>query len=361
MSHREPPHRPPLPTTVEGAAAKRRIVGGPAMIVGFVLLLVVAAGRAVRWRLARTHRAPGGLVDVGGHRLHIHRSGTGPTVVFDAGAGGTSDDWALVRAGLEGIATTVAYDRAGLGRSQPGPTPRSVPTQVTELRAALRQSNLQPPYVLVGHSYGALVVRAYAYEHTDEVSALVLVDAAHEDQFDYYPEEYVESGRRMARAMRWTARIAGIIVGTGVPAFFAGRIPDPVADALPPDVGARRRATIVMSARHLRAVADEFAALDDSLADVRRIRRPLGDLPVTVVTHGVPVTEGVPEHLRTAVENAWQKMQAELAGISSEASLVVAERSGHNIHIEQPEIIVDAILQVLTSRRRTEAARSSPG
>jgi len=189
----------------------------------------------------------------------------------------------------------------------------------------------------------------------------VLVDAAHEDQFDYYPEEYVESGRRMARAMRWTARIAGIIVGTGVPAFFAGRIPDPVADALPPDVGARRRATIVMSAWHLRAVADEFAALDDSLADVRRIRRPLGDLPVTVVTHGVPVTEGVPEHLRTAVENAWQKMQAELAGISSEASLVVAERSGHNIHIEQPEIIVDAIQQVLSSRRRTEAARSAFG
>jgi pimeloyl-ACP methyl ester carboxylesterase len=116
-----------------------------------------------------------------------------------------------------------------------------------------------------------------------------------------------------------------------------------------------------MSARHLRAVADEFAALDDSLADVRRIRRPLGDLPVTVVTHGVPVTEGVPEHLRTAVENAWQKMQAELAGISTEASLVVAERSGHNIHIEQPEIIVDAIQQVLNSRRRTEAARSAFG
>ena len=299
------------------------------MIVGFVLLLVIAAGRAARWRLVRTHPAAGELIDVGGHRLHVHRCGTGPTVVFDAGAGGMSDDWALVRAGLDGIATTVAYDRAGLGRSEPGPTPRSVRRQVTEVRAALRRSNLQPPYVLVGNSYGGLVARAYAYEHTDEVSGLVLVDAAHEDQFDYYPKEYVASRQRMARTMRWMIGIAGVAVGSGLPAFFARRIPDAVADALPGDVDARRRVTIVMSVRHLQAVRDEFTALDDSLAYIRRIRRPLGDLPVIVITHGLPVTEGVPQHLRSDVEDAWQKMQASLTGISTDAYLVVAERSSH--------------------------------
>lgn len=331
------------------------------MIVGLVLLLVIAAGRAARWRLARTHPAPGDLVDVGGHRLHVHRSGTGPTVVLDAGAGGMSDDWALVRAGLDGVATTIAYDRAGLGRSEGGPTPRSIPTQVIELRAALRQSGAHPPYVLVGHSYGGLVARAYAYEHTDEVSGLVLVDAAHEDQFDYYPKEYVDSGQRMARSMRWMVGIARVAVGSGIPAFIAPRIPDAVADALPPDVGARRRAALVMSTRHLRAVSDEFEALDDSLAYVRRIRRPLGDLPVIVITHGLPVTEGVPEHLRSDVEDAWQRMQSSLTGIARDASLVVAERSGHNIHIEQPDVIVDALVRVLDSHRRAEAARTSSG
>jgi len=331
------------------------------VIFGFVLLLVIAAGRTARWRLVRTHPAPGGLVDVGGHRLHVHRSGTGPTVVLDAGAGGMSDDWTLVRAGVDGVATAIAYDRAGLGRSEPGPTPRSIPTHVIELRAALRQSGAHPPYVLVGHSYGGLVVRAYAYEHTDEVSGLVLVDAAHEDQFDYYPKEYVASGQRMARSMRWMIGAAGVAVGSGLPAFFARRVPDVVADALPGDVGDRRRATIVMSARHLQAVSDEFAALDDSLAYVRRIRRPLGDLPVIVITHGLPVTDGVPQHLRTDVEDAWQKMQASLTGISTDASLVVAERSSHNIHIEQPDIIVDAILRVLGSRPRAEVPRTSSG
>jgi pimeloyl-ACP methyl ester carboxylesterase len=329
------------------------------MIVLLVLLLVVAAGRAAQWRLARTHPAPGELVDVGGYRLHIQRSGVGPTVVLDAGAGGTSYDWALVRKGVDRFATTIAYDRAGLGRSELGTKPRSVQKEVTDLRAALRASGLHPPYVLVGHSYGGLVVRAYAYEHTEEVSGLVLVDAAHEDQFDHYPKEYVDSGRRMGRAMRRMAWITGAAVGSGIPAFFAGRIPDVVADALPPDVGADRRATTVMSSKHLRTVTDEFAALEDSFSYVRQIRRPLGDLPVIVITHGVPVTAGVPEHLRSAVEKAWQEMQSDLTSISTSASLVVAERSGHNIHVEQPDIIVDAIFSVLNSRRRAHGALTS--
>lgn len=322
------------------------------------LLLVVAAGQAARWRLARHHPPPGHLVDAGGHRLHVQRCGTGPTVVLDAGAGGMSDDWALVRAGLDGVATTVAYDRAGLGRSEAGPTPRSVRAQVTELRAALRHSGLPPPYVLVGHSYGGLVARAYAYEHIDEVDGLVLVDAAHGDQFDHYPQEYVDSGRRMARAMRWMTPIAVTVVASGVPAVFARRIPDAVADALPDELGTQRRAAIVMGTRHLRAVGDEFAGLEESFAYVRQIRRPLGDLPVIVITHGVPVTEGVPEHLRGDVEDAWQKMQWDLTGISTDASLVVAEHSGHNIHIQAPDIIIDAIVRVLGSRRRAEAART---
>lgn len=327
-----------------------------------LLILALCAGQAARWRLAREHRGPGQFVSAGGHRLHVQRTGAGPTVVFDAGAGGTGLDWDLVRRASEAFATTVAYDRAGLGWSDRGPKPRTLQVHVTELRSALQLLDADPPYVFVGHSYGALVGRAYAYEHADEVAGLVLVDAAHEDQYSYYPEEYVRRGREMARSMRLMGIVSGAIIGSGLPALFAGRIPDPVADRLPSDVARDRRALAVVSPKHMRTVTDEFVALDDSLSYLRRIRRPLGHLPVVVITHGIPVTEGVPQHLQTDVENAWQKMQADLASISTNASLIVAEGSGHNVPVEQPQTIVDAIRDVLSAsmKLRRHGAGNGP-
>lgn len=339
-----PPGRRRLPRTLR---VLWRGVMTVFVIVVVLLLAVTAAGQVAQWRLARAHPAPGELVDVGGHRLHVHRSGSGPAVVFDAGAGGTNPDWALVRDDVDQFATTVAYDRAGLGWSEPGPKPRTALRQVAELRTALQRSGVEPPYVLVGHSWGGLVMRAYTYEHPGEVAGLVLVDAAHEDQFTYYPPEYVDSARQMGRTMERLAWAFRAFFGSGIPALLNSRSADEVADALPPEARGRRRATGVMSGKHSRATIDEFSAIEESFAEVQRIRRPLGDLPVVVISHGLPVTEGVPEHLRPAVEEAWQKMQANLAGISTNASLRHAERSGHNIPMEQPEIIIEAVRDVL--------------
>src|SRR5215467_9928767 len=147
--------------------------------------------------------APGRLIDVGGHRLHLWCFGQGaPTVVFDSGLGGTAFDWYPVLRDVSTFTTACAYDRAGMGYSDPGPSPRTSRRIAGELAELVRRSEMQLPIVLAGWSYGGLFVRAYASEHESEVAALLLVDASHEDQATRFAAagfpSYVPLGERLA-------------------------------------------------------------------------------------------------------------------------------------------------------------------
>jgi pimeloyl-ACP methyl ester carboxylesterase len=318
-----------------------------------VLTLVgILAGQIQQVRLQRAHPATGELIDVGGHRLHVIRSGDGPTVVFENGPGGMALDWTLAQNELAGGVTTVAYDaydRAGMGWSEVGPRPRDVTTIVDELHTALAASGSPAPYVLVGHSYGGLIIRAYAYTYPDEAAGLVLVDAAHEDQFDIYPAAYAAKADNLATAMGRLRGVYRAVTGSGIPALFAGSFPDPVADRLPTETATARRAATLMDSSHATTATDEMVALADSLNHVRRIRVPLSGLPVVVIRHGRTMGQeaGVPAGLEDEVEAAWRRMQDDLATISTDSRLVVADGSGHDIHLERPELVTDAIRDVV--------------
>jgi len=127
-------------------------------------------------------KAPRGeMIDLGGRRLHVVRAGpkgAGPTVVLEHGAFGCGSDWAVVQARLaaKGLAS-VAYDRAGIGHSDPGPAPRDAQAINADLSALLAALGEAGPFVLVGHSMGGLMVRRYALAHPDQVLGVVLVDA----------------------------------------------------------------------------------------------------------------------------------------------------------------------------------------
>ncbi len=319
------------------------------LVVPPVLALAVLAGQIQQARLTRAFPAPGEMIQVGDHMLHVIRSGEGPTVVFENGPGGMGLDWSLVMPSVSEFGTTVAYDRAGLGWSEPTEGPRDIAHLVEDLKVMLDSIETAGPYVLVGHSYGGLIVRAFAYAYPDEVAGLVLVDAAHEDQLDFYPSEYAakaESMGQMMARMRWVYRA---VSGSGIPALFPSMMSNPVADKLGSEVATARRAATVMDSSHSVASTDEMAALLVSLGQVREMRGPLGDIPVRIISHGRPVgaDAGVPPGLEEAVEEAWQSMQRDLLDISTDTRLEVAEDSGHDIHLEQPGLVVAAVRELL--------------
>jgi pimeloyl-ACP methyl ester carboxylesterase len=142
--------------------------------------LYVAAGGAMTAIFPVPKR--GEMIDIGGRRMRLvceGPRGAGPTVVFEAGSFGLAADWAEVQKRLtaQGVASC-AYDRAGMGYSDPGPLPRDSLAIVSDLETLLKAARVPPPYVLVGHSMAGLHVRLFAVRNPDLVAGLVLVDAA---------------------------------------------------------------------------------------------------------------------------------------------------------------------------------------
>src|SRR5215216_361500 len=179
-------HNPNPPTAVwRSNQVVRRIgrtlLGLLALLIGLAVIgasyeAIMAAGDATRYPPA------GQLVDVGGHRLHLHCVGKGsPTVIMEAGGAGNVLHWMLVQPAIARSTRVCAYDRAGMGWSEPGPPPRTPQQIVAELHTLLTNARIPGPYILVGHSIGGKYVRLYASQYPQDVAGLVLVDGRHED------------------------------------------------------------------------------------------------------------------------------------------------------------------------------------
>src|SRR5262245_61950793 len=132
---------------------------------------------------------PGRLVEIGTHRLHLHCAGEGsPTVVFDAALGASSLSWSLVHPTVARVTRACVYDRAGFAWSDGGPMPRTAGRVADELHRLLRTADVPGPYILVGHSFGGLVMRLFASRHADDVAGIVLIEPA-------IPEEWASPSR----------------------------------------------------------------------------------------------------------------------------------------------------------------------
>ena len=160
------------------------------------------------------------MIDVGGFRLHLNCAGQGrPTVILDAALGGSSVSWALVQPAIASLMRVCSYDRAGFGWSDGAPRPRTVGRIVDELRTLLERAGEPPPFVLVGHSFGGLVMRVFATRYRADTLGVVLVDPAHpEDWVTPAPKEQVKIDRGV-RLCRQGAVAARLGVARGVAAL----------------------------------------------------------------------------------------------------------------------------------------------
>lgn len=331
------------------------LLGLIAAIVAAVVAAILAAGTRAKARLREANPPSGRLVDIGGYRLHIDCRGDGtPAIVLMPGTGDISVSWLTVRDAVAGFTRACVYDRAGMAWSDRSPRPATLEVMADELGALLRASEIGPPYVLVGHSFGALVARYFAHRHHPEVTGLVLVDPAHEDQFRRAPAAVQSMQRRMSRMVGAMYAIPRVLAGTGIMALRPSMAPasfPPAAKGLDID---RYRAVTAMDGGSFAAVTAEMKHLEESQEQMRASRQDLGDLPLLVLTHGkaTPIP-GISADAQDENERLWRELHEELARLSSGGRVIMAEESTHAIHVEQRDLVVDAIREVW------EAARSA--
>jgi pimeloyl-ACP methyl ester carboxylesterase len=296
------------------------------------------------------------MIDVGGFRLHLTCAGEGrPTVVLDAALGASSVSWALVQPEVARLTHVCSYDRAGFGWSDAAPGPRTVGRIVDELRTLLERAGETPPFVLVGHSFGGLVMRVFATRYRADTLGVVLVDPAHpEDWVKPAPKEQVKIDRGV-RLCRQGAVAARFGVARGVAALVGlGALVPARAIAWAAAGGGLSRedegilAPIWLLPREARrplkhfwtqpkffdALGSQIESICTSAAETLEAgRNGYGDLPLVTIS----ATDPGDYRLR---------QQEALAGLSTRGRHVIASRSGHWIPLEQPDVVVSAIREV---------------
>jgi pimeloyl-ACP methyl ester carboxylesterase len=281
---------------------------------------------------ARDYPPPGQMVDVGGYHLHINCTGTGsPTVVIDAGWGDWSANWSWVQPEVAKTTQVCSYDRAGMGYSEAGSLPRTAKQFAKELQTLLHQANIPVPYVLVGHSLGGLSVRVFAHDYAAEVAGVVLIESMSPAQFSQSPRDKKPQQTAQPRGFSIPLALARI----GLVRLFA----DPLGlkPALPPGVQKAFTAFSV-TPRSVQAWADEGSGMLDSGSQARAVKS-FGDLPMIVLSRGLDLNPD------------WQAMQSELLQLSSNSQQLIAEKSGHNLEIDQPEVAIAAIVKMVKQLR----------
>jgi pimeloyl-ACP methyl ester carboxylesterase len=318
------------------------------------LSITLIAGAKAKSDQKAKYPPPGIMVDVGGYRLHIFCEGAGsPTVIMESGLGDPSLDWELVRPEVVKITRTCVYDRAGLGWSDLSPQPRTAENIVEELHTLLTNAGIAGPYVLVGHSIGGAYVRLYAHKYPESVAGMVLVDSSHEEQFSRFPPAVVEFSKQYDQQLESQAGFYKPLVAMGVVALDPSLVP--VSDKLP-EATRKTYQALFSNPKVLETMIAEQKASESNLAQVGAARiTTLGNIPLIVLTRGQ--TDLLPGHdISSAViqqtEQAWQQMQHELTMLSPQGKQVVADKSGHYIQLAQPQLVIDAIGQVVAAARK---------
>jgi pimeloyl-ACP methyl ester carboxylesterase len=235
----------------------------------------------------RTFRPPGKMVELDGCRIHLNATSPGkPAVILESGLGGMSSAWGWVQQEAAKFGHIVSYDRAGLGWSEEDTSPKTAVLVAKRLRSLLLKAEISPPYVLVGHSMGGLFTRVFADLYPEEVTGMVLIDAAHPDQNlrSTAIDIHMRSGFRLLRAVP-------LLVGLGYVRLTG--LFNSWPDGLPAKQAAEASA-FLSSYRHLKTTRDESMAWETICTEVRSTRG-LGDMPLAVVTACKDILPGHPE------------------------------------------------------------------
>jgi pimeloyl-ACP methyl ester carboxylesterase len=303
----------------------------------------------------------GRIVDVDGTRLHVYEQGQGsPVVILESGIGASSLSWANVQPGIAAFTRVISYDRAGLGWSACPRVPRSVPAMVDELGSLLARVNAAPPYVLVGHSFGGLLVRAYAGLYPREVSGLVLVDPVSIAAWKNCSESDLQRlrlGARLAKRGAWLARVG--VVRAALAALVAGGRWFPKLAAR----SAGRRGTAAMT-----NLVGEVRKLPPALWPLvrshwsdpkcfRSLAEYLNCLPESAqFVAQMPALKRIPVMILSASNATGKELEERDRWVreSGVGKHIAIRDAGHWLHLETPQVVVGAVQEVIRLAAQNE-------
>ena len=300
----------------------------------------------------RRYTREGRWIDIGDkRRLYLLEMGSGDaTVLFEAGIAATNLNWFHIQATVSRFASTASYDRCGLGWSSPSRTARTPTNIATELHQLLAGAGIKPPYILVGHSFGGLVMRRFALNYPEEVSSIVLVDPMRCEEWPPMnpgKQAEIDRGKKLFRfaipiARVGLARLAvtSLFLRSGVAAQrLAGAAGDGgthVLDRVKNEVGKMPREVWPIIAAHwsrpnnFAGMRSHVEAVPDTVREMQNAG-PILKIPVLVLT---------PEKSTPLSDDC-------LAQIGCRVRQVIAPKSAHWIHLDQPDLVIDSIREMV--------------
>ena len=320
------------------------IVLSSLLFVSILLIVLFIYERWSRINLARLYPAPGQLVDIGGRKLHLHCVGDGEvTVILEDGLTSSGSlFWGKVQPDVGKFTRVCAYDRAGIMWSESSSQPPTSEHIAQDLHTALKQASINPPYVLVGLSMGGIFTRVFAEIYPEEVLGMVLVDSSHPEQEERFPPAPVNLNQSPVSLWleRQLAAIGILRLLNNLPNANAKRIPQemlPLVKAFLP--------------QSMPAVLAERQMFHANLSRAQQLPS-LGDRPLVVLTAAKPKSlehypSGFTQEYLQLEGVVWQELQVELATLSSKSRHIISADSGHLMYFDRPELIIDAIREVV--------------
>jgi len=324
-----------------------------------VLVLIVLGGAiyqaASESRDLARFPAPGRLVDVDGHLMHIDCRGDGsPTVLVELGLSAVASSWDEIHCQMALVTRVCFYDRAGLGYSEPIDYPARAPQVAELLDKLLRKAGIEDDLILVGWSAGGVYIREFHRQRPGRVGAMLLLDSSHEQQASRVPDPPQAGGDSVLELARYLAplglvRLSGLVKSR----FESFRGSDELKTRL---------IALYEQSHVIETMLRESEAFDLDIDGAPPMS--LGNLPLIVITQGKPIEASAstsPEELEYLLRERKSKheLQRELALLSTRGRLIIATESGHGIHSDQPELVIESLQQLVQKvRNEAQATRS---
>lgn len=309
--------------------ASERILRTAISLIGFPLAVIQTL--LSQYEIHK-YKQMGNMINIGSHSLHAIVTGIDknrPTVILESGMGGCALDWSLVQPELSKHTRVISYDRAGFGWSTQTINKPTCKNYVTDLRNLLSRLELEPPYLLVGHSYGGMIMRLFASEFPNEVMGIILVDSTHEKR---YLESGTSENRRKDRLKYQNRLKLGYLLSPiAVPRMLKQHIG---SKRLPLNTQ-KKAASLGYRNNAYKAAYLEALCTMESAEQLHHSQPLRSDIPLIILTAGRQSEE-------------WKQGQKELLNLSKKTQHIIVEDSWHSIQIHNPQAVINSVISILS-------------